>query len=69
MILGPLNADFDGDEIYMCSIKESGMVLDMQGIHPSTCMIGANELQLTGDIDITIQQHVALTSWINEYAD
>lgn len=56
----------DGDEMYICSIKESNMVKDMMGIHPSTCMIGADRLELTGDLDITVQQHTVLSAWLNE---
>lgn len=53
------------DELYLASIKESSMVKAMWNLHPSSCMIGADTLRLSGDIDITMQQHVALTSWLN----
>lgn len=56
----------DGDEIYMASIKETNMVMTMEGLHPSTCMIGGDRLELTGDIDITVQQHIAVTAWLND---
>lgn len=54
------------DEMYIASIKEVDMAKEMMSIHPSTCMIGADTLELTSDIDITVQQHMASNAWLND---
>ena len=50
-IVTKFNADFDGDEMNLFSIKEMGEVAAFLGMHPAATLIGEN-LEISGDVEL-----------------
>lgn len=57
------NADFDGDSLYLASIKEACMVIDLLKIHPMTSMLGASGKALVNLVHMTDEMSVASHSY------
>lgn len=45
-------------------IKEMDMVPQLMTIHPRTTLLGAANVGLSPDIDITIESRLAIQSWL-----
>ena len=54
------NADFDGDALYLASIKEMGLVLDFMKIHPMATLLGGEGLGLTSSVRMSDEMSIAM---------
>ena len=53
------NADFDGDQLYLVSIKECCAVMDFMKIHPMTTLLGGTGKALSNCVHMSDEMSVA----------
>ena len=60
------NADFDGDSLYLCSIKEMCMVIDLLKIHPMTTLLGGSGKALSNMVHCSDEMAVAMHGYFTD---
>ena len=60
------NADYDGDALYACAIKEMDEVEKFMSIHPSQTLLGGNNQEIQNSINPSLQNRIALDQFIND---
>ena len=58
------NADFDGDALYLLSIKEMVTVLDCMKIHPISTLLGGEGGKLYPAVKMTAEEAIAGHGWL-----
>jgi len=58
------NADFDGDSLYLMSIKEMCTVLDCMKIHPSVTLLGGEGGELYPSVKMPSENAVSANNWL-----
>ena len=53
------NADYDGDSLYLASIKEACMVIDLLKIHPMTSMLAGSGKALANLVCMTDEMSIS----------
>lgn len=60
------NADFDGDQLYLASIKEACLVIDLMSIHPMTTLLGGSGTALSNVVHCSDEMSVALHGYFTD---
>ena len=60
------NADFDGDSLYLASIKEMCTVIDLMKIHPMSTLLGGVGEALSNTVHMSDEMTVALHCYITD---
>lgn len=60
------NADFDGDSLYLASIKECAAVLDFLHIHPMTSLLGASGKALSNLVHCSDEMAIAMHGFFTD---
>lgn len=59
------NADFDGDSLYLLSIKEMCTVIDCMKLHPAATLLGGEGGELYPSVKIPSENAVSMNNWLN----
>ncbi|MBO4735786.1 MAG: hypothetical protein J5614_05250 [Paludibacteraceae bacterium] len=62
------NADFDGDALYLLSIKEMATVLDCMKIHPIATLLGGDSGKLFPAVKMSSEMSIAANQWLHDGA-
>ena len=60
------NADFDGDALYLLSIKEMATVLDCMKIHPVATLLGGDAGMLFPAVKMSSEMSIAANQWMHD---
>lgn len=60
------NADFDGDQLYLASIKEACSVIDLMAIHPMTTLLGGTGKALSNMVHMSDEMSVSLHGYFTD---
>ena len=60
------NADFDGDALYLSSIKEMGSVIDFLKIHPAMTLLGGTGEALSSTVHMSDEMAIASHSYFTD---
>jgi hypothetical protein len=60
------NADFDGDALYLSSLKEMGSVIDFLKIHPAVTLLGGTGDALSSTVHMSDEMAIASHSYFTD---
>ena len=60
------NADFDGDSLYLASIKEAATVVDLMKIHPMATMLGGVGGSLSNTVHMSDEMAIACNQYFTD---
>ena len=60
------NADFDGDSLYLASVKECATVIDFLNIHPMTSLLGASGKALSNLVHMSDEMAIACQGYFTD---
>ena len=60
------NADYDGDSLYLASLKECASVIDFLSIHPMTTLLGASGKALSNNVHMSDEMAIACQGFFTD---
>ena len=60
------NADFDGDSLYLASIKEAATVVDLMKIHPMATLLGGVGNALSNTVKMSDEMAIACNQYFTD---
>ena len=68
-IVEPMNADFDGDALYLWFLFENKMARDMSAVHPSQFIFSTTNPGLSARIGLLKQNIICCVAWLEDDAE